>query len=101
MKERLPFTLDMELLQGEATRASMRVTEWKEGVLEDATEICLIVSNYIHPISIVGQLLVLIRNQLEVTDVWLAKSETTKYDSMSTRICVVVAPRNKETSNAS
>lgn len=101
MKERMPFTLDMDMLKSEAIRASMHVEEWKEGVAEDATEISMIVSNYIHPISVVGQLLILVRNTLEVTDFFLVNCTTSNYQSSSTRINVVVVPRFKEQPNAS
>lgn len=101
MKERLPFTLDMDTLESEASRASMSVVELKESLECEATEICLDASNYKHPLSVVRELLVLIRDQLEVTNVWLISCKTTELTQATTRICVVVAPRNKEQSNAS
>ena len=100
MKERLPYTLDMDQLRGEAVRASMHVEKWTEGVVEDATEISLVVSNYIHPLSVVGQILVLVRNVLGVTDFWLVNHTTEPYGE-SSRVCIVVAPRIKESANAS
>lgn len=101
MKERLPFTLDMDLLKSEAARASMRFDIWEEGVAEDTTEISMVVSNYIHPLSVVSQLLILIRNTLEVTNFWLVCCATSEYDQHSTRIRAVVSPRIKEQVNAS
>ena len=101
MEERLPFTLDMDMLKGEASRASMSVMELKDSVVEETAQVCLTASNYTHPLSVIRDLLVLIRNQLEVTNVWLISCETKAATASTTRICVVVAPRNKEQSNAS
>ncbi|QZE59410.1 hypothetical protein MPK66_gp166 [Erwinia phage pEa_SNUABM_2] len=105
MKERLPFTLEMDLLKSEAVRACMRVEEWDGDVSvgnpDQVTEINMIVSNYIHPLSVVGQLLILIRNTLEVTDVLLVSHNEREYEKDSTRVSVTVFPRFKEQPNAS
>lgn len=105
MKERLPFTLEMDLLKSEAARACMSVEEWDGngavGNPDQVTEINMIVSNYIHPLSVVGQLLTLIRDTLEVTDVLLVSHSEREYEKGSTRISVTVFPRFKEQPNAS
>ncbi|UAW96657.1 hypothetical protein pEaSNUABM22_00170 [Erwinia phage pEa_SNUABM_22] len=105
MKERLPFTLDMDMLKSEAVRACMHVEEWDGDVSvgdhAQVTEINMIVSNFIHPLSVVGQLLILIRNTLEVTDVLLVSHDEQPHHKDTTRISVTVFPRYKEQPNAS
>lgn len=107
MKERLPHTLDMDMLRSEAARLSMNVSQWQQGDEEPTSEVIAITldfSNFVHSVSVTSSLLMVIRDKLECTNVWLVSHECLPHPDLkdSTRINVTVFPRTiKESCNAS
>ncbi len=96
MKERMPFSLDMDMLKTEATRASMHVEERIGENLRGAVKVVLVASNYVHSISVVQQLLSLIEDRLGQKDFLIAGCSVSQCEPNSSRICVLVAPSLKE-----
>lgn len=107
MKERLPHTLDMDMLRSEASRLSMSVTPWDQQDSELSNEVVTLTldySNFVHSVSVVSNLLMVMRDTLECTNIWLVSHECVQHPELSdyTRINVTVFPRTiKESCNAS
>ncbi|UAW53280.1 hypothetical protein pEaSNUABM30_00162 [Erwinia phage pEa_SNUABM_30] len=107
MKERLPHTLDMDMLRSEAARLSMNVSLWNQGDEEPTSEVMILTldySNFVHSVSVMSNLLMVMRDKLECTNVWLVSHECLPHPEHKdhTRINVTVFPRTiKELCNAS
>lgn len=107
MKERLPHTLDMDMLRSEAARLSMNVSQWRSGDEEPTSEVMTITldfSNFVHSVSVMSSLLMVMRDKLECTNIWLVSHECLPHPEHKdhTRINVTVFPRTiKESCNAS